>query len=109
MVPAFLAGMIGVAVAYGILQQKVKTNTVDIKELNDWRAAVEGNPGGESAYIRRVECVSRHKHIKKSIDEIKDKCDQQTKATMGLKNFARYMLAKDNLSLDKIDDIINGE
>jgi hypothetical protein len=110
LVLTFVIGMLGVAVGYGALKNEVKNNKEDIDELKTWRMAVEGNPGNNSAYIRRNECADRHKAIEGQMKDIKNQCEKQAKATAGLQNFARWMLTKkEGLTLVEVDKIINGE
>ena len=106
----FIAGLLGVAVGFGALRNQVKTNMKDIRHLKDQWIAFGGNPGGDPVYIKRGECVERHKLLTKELKSIKEQNDKQVRATAGLQNFARWLLTKkEGLSITEVDQIINGE
>lgn len=105
----FLVGALGVASSYWVLRSKVENNTTAITELKIWRQIVDGNPDSNSAFMKRLDCIDKHNTLDIKIDLITKQNATQIKTSEGFRNFARYVLAKDNLTLPQIDKIMNGD
>ncbi len=110
-----LAGISGVAVAYGVLRQQVKSvqdATKAIKDELSWLRM--GGVGGTTIYTSRVECDQYRNEClavrTSTLENLQAVLSEHTSAIRRLENVFRWILTeKEGLSLTAINQILSGE
>lgn len=109
--PVIVALVAGAAI-WGAVRNQVRNNTKEISELRGSYHAlmgIGGNPEGKPLFVRTGECAETVERIKGQFEHIKEKIDRQSGSLKGMQSFARYMLTKEGLPLEKVNEIVNGD
>lgn len=110
-----ITGCAGVAVAYGVLKQKVKSVqdalSVAVSELSWLR---KGGAGGTTVYTQRIECEQYRGEClavrTSTFEALQTNLAEHASSIRRLENVFRWMLAeKEKLSLTEINKILSGE
>lgn len=98
-----IAAVLSAAIAYGILRNRVTSQSEDITALQQRHAFIMGNGSHDGPiFVRRTE----HEQLSKSMNRTLDNLQRQIGH---VRNFARwYLLTKENMSPTEVERIING-
>lgn len=92
-----IAGIVGVAVAWGTMQTHLKINTKDIESVMD---KMDGK-------VSKLECAVKHDNVTSSLSKVGQVVEKQEITTRRLYNFAVYqMTTKDGMSLSEAQDVL---
>lgn len=100
------------AAIWGAVRNQVKTNAREISELRGSYNTIMGvgsNPGQSPLFVSTGSCESNVRRIEERLGYVERKIDRQTRSLKGMQSYARFMLTKEGLPLEKINEIVDGD
>jgi hypothetical protein len=100
----------GAATAYGMMRNQVRVNKRAIGHLYEDVKKITGDGGEEGPmFVIRRECDVHRMTIGERVDDVKTELQTHGDRLKGIESFARWVLTKEGLPLDKVNEIMNGD